>query len=176
MEFMYYLGAKVKNIKIENGYFYQFDNFNNCSFPENSIVFYDCRFVYTNIDNNKEIRKSHFDKCKFRFSNIADIAMGSEKLKQVKKENAEEFLANLAKYIRMGQRSEHLIKRNVSPKPKNLSKTLKLLTDNKYEFLIRKKLKNEFVYRIINSADADRLKMKDFGGYDKLLEALSEEM
>lgn len=165
-----------KDITIIKGYFYEYENFNDCIFPENRTVFEECNFVSTNIKQNNNIRKSHFNKkCTYHSSNIEEIAIASEELKKMKRKYAEEFLANLAKFIRLGQKSEHLIKRHVSPKPKNLQKTLKLLTD-KHNFLKMEKWKTSFVYSIVKSSDADNIKMKNFSGYEKLLEELSKEM
>lgn len=167
--------VSFKGKKIYNGYFYKYDNFNNCVFPKNSVAFINCNFIYTDIKNNSSIRKGLFRECNFKFSNIAEIALDSEKLKKIKKANAIEFISKLADYIRLGRRSHKLIKNHVKPKPKNLSKTLKNLV-TKYKFLKREKDKGEYIYSLYRGSDADRIIMKDFGGYQDIIEKLSEEM
>lgn len=164
------------NLQIKDGYFNNYSNFNECIFPDNKLVFQNTSFKYMNIKNNKHIRKSHFDvDCIFFQSNIEKIAFTSEKLQENKIETAKDFLSALATFIRLGQKSQNLIKRYVRPKPKNLTLTLKSLTDE-HKFLIKLKKGNKIEYKLKKGNDADKLKMKDFSGYDNLILYLSKEM
>ena len=164
------------DFEIFYGYFYQFDNFKNCSFPIDKTIFFDCIFDQVRVGNNKKISSSLFDsKSIFIDSDVKDAGLKSDEIRQQKKDKAKDFFVALVRYIGFGEQSRNRIKQNVNPKPRDLEKLLDYLSKENFLGTRNEKGKSRHYY-LSNISDLEKITMRNFGSYEEFIEKISKEM